>query len=66
MTGRRGGAQSELRWRRPPPGDSSLGIASHWPFESWGRFPLEHTTEVSMLDRLLHHFHTVITDGDSG
>jgi DNA replication protein DnaC len=43
----------------------SLGIGSHWPFESWGRFLPEHTTAVSMLDRLLHHCHTVITDGDS-
>jgi DNA replication protein DnaC len=43
----------------------SLGIASHWPFESWGRFLPEHTTAVSMLDRLLHHCHTVITNGDS-
>lgn len=43
----------------------SLGIASHWPFESWGRFLPEHTTAVSMLDRLLHHCHTVVTDGDS-
>jgi hypothetical protein len=29
----------------------ALGIASHWPFESWGRFLPEHTTAVSMLDR---------------
>jgi DNA replication protein DnaC len=36
----------------------SLGIGSHWPFESWGRFLPEHTTAVSMLDRLLHHCHT--------
>lgn len=43
----------------------SLGIASHWPFESWGRFLPEHTTAVSMLDRLLHHCHTVVTNGDS-
>jgi DNA replication protein DnaC len=43
----------------------SLGIGSHWPFESWGRFLPEHTTAVSMLDRLLHHCHVVITDGDS-
>jgi DNA replication protein DnaC len=43
----------------------SLGIASHWPFEAWGRFLPEHTTAVSMLDRLLHHAHVVITDGDS-
>ena len=43
----------------------SLGIGSHWPFESWGRFLPEHTTAVSMLDRLLHHCHTVVTDGQS-
>ena len=43
----------------------SLGIASHRPFESWGRFLPEHTTAVSMLDRLLHHCHVVVTDGDS-
>ena len=33
----------------------SLGIGSHWPFEDWGRFLPEHTTAVSLLDRLLHH-----------
>ncbi len=33
----------------------SLGIASHWPFDQWGRFLPEHTTAVSLLDRLLHH-----------
>ena len=43
----------------------ALGIGSHWPFESWGRFLPEHTTAVSMLDRLLHHCHTVVTDGES-
>jgi DNA replication protein DnaC len=43
----------------------SLGIGSHWPFESWGRFLPEHTTAVSMLDRLLHHCHVVVTSGDS-
>ena len=41
------------------------GIASHWPFESWGRFLPEHTTAVSLLDRLLHHASVVVTDGDS-
>ena len=43
----------------------ALGIGSHWPFESWGRFLPEHTTAVSLLDRLLHHCHIVVTDGES-
>ncbi len=43
----------------------ALGIASHWPFESWGRFLPEHTTAVSLLDRLLHHAIVVVTEGDS-
>lgn len=43
----------------------SLGIASHWPFEQWGRFIPEHTTAVSLLDRLLHHATVVVTDGES-
>jgi len=43
----------------------ALGVASHWPFESWGRFLPEHTTAVSLLDRLLHHANVVVTDGDS-
>jgi len=40
-------------------------IASHWPFEAWGRFLPEHTTAVSLLDRLLHHANVVVTEGDS-
>jgi DNA replication protein DnaC len=43
----------------------SLGIASHWPFEAWGRFLPEHTTAVSLLDRLLHHANVIVTEGDS-
>jgi DNA replication protein DnaC len=43
----------------------SPGTGSRWPFESWGRFLPEHTTAVSLLDRLLHHCRTVVTDGDS-
>lgn len=43
----------------------SLGVASHWPFEDWGRFLPEHTTAGSMLERLLHHAHVVVTQGDS-
>ena len=41
----------------------ALGIASHWPFESWGRFLPEHTTAVSLLDRLLHRSVVFITCG---
>jgi len=43
----------------------SLGIASHWSFEDWGRFLPEHTTAVSLLDRILHHATTVVTTGQS-
>jgi DNA replication protein DnaC len=43
----------------------ALGIASHWPFEEWGRFLPEHTTAVSLLDRLLHHSIIVVTEGES-
>ena len=43
----------------------SLGIGSHWPFEEWGRFLPEHTTAVSLLDRLLHHSVVVATSGES-
>ncbi len=43
----------------------SLAVASHWPFEEWGRFLPEHTTAVSMLDRLLHHAVVVATEGES-
>ena len=43
----------------------SLAIASHWPFDQWGRFLPEHTTAVSILDRLLHHATVVVTDGES-
>ena len=43
----------------------SLAIGSHWGFEDWGRFLPEHTTAVSILDRLLHHATVVITSGQS-
>ncbi|XRQ08668.1 IS21-like element helper ATPase IstB [Actinomadura welshii] len=43
----------------------ALGIGSHWPFDQWGRFLPEHTTAVSLLDRLLHHSHVVVTEGES-
>jgi len=43
----------------------ALGIGSHWPFDQWGRFLPEHTTAVSLLDRLLHHSIVVVTEGES-
>jgi DNA replication protein DnaC len=43
----------------------SLAIASHWPFEQWGRFLPEQTTAASILDRLLHHATVVVTSGQS-
>ena len=43
----------------------SLGVASHWPFEEWGRFLPEHTTATALLDRLLHHASVVLTAGES-
>ena len=49
-------------WPRPMSA-ASLGIASHWPFEEWGRFLPEQTTAVALLDRLLHHSITVVTSG---
>lgn len=43
----------------------SIGIASHHPFENWGRFIPDHTTATALLDRLLHHAVVVTTDGES-
>jgi DNA replication protein DnaC len=43
----------------------ALGIGSHWAFDQWGRFLSEHTTTVSLLDRLLHHSVVIATDGES-
>lgn len=43
----------------------SLAIASHFSFEEWGRFLPEHTTAVSLLDRLLHHAVVCLTEGES-
>ena len=43
----------------------SLAVASHWPFEQWGRFLPEHTTAAGILDRPLHHATVVLTYGES-
>nr|WP_284346944.1 ATP-binding protein [Frankia sp. Cppng1_Ct_nod] len=36
-------------------GAPAAPIASHWPFEQWEHVLPEHTTAVSILDRLLQH-----------
>jgi len=43
----------------------SIGLASHWPFEDWGRFLPVPTTAAATLDRLLHHSVVVVTSGES-
>jgi DNA replication protein DnaC len=43
----------------------SLAIASHSPFEQWGRFLPDQATGTSLLDRLCHHAHIITTTGDS-
>jgi DNA replication protein DnaC len=43
----------------------ALGVASHWPFDQWGRFLPEPSSAVSLLDRLIHHSIVVVTDGES-
>jgi DNA replication protein DnaC len=44
----------------------SLAVASHWPFDQWGYFLPNETTEVSLLDRLIRHSVVVVlTDGES-
>lgn len=43
----------------------SLGIASHWPFNEWGRFLPDEGTAVALVDRLVHHAVVVVTSGES-
>jgi DNA replication protein DnaC len=43
----------------------SVAIASHSPFEDWGRFLPDQPTAVSLLDRLCHHAHITTTTGQS-
>lgn len=43
----------------------SVAIASHTPFEEWGRFLTDQPTAVAILDRLCHHAHIITTSGDS-
>ena len=43
----------------------SIGVASHWPFDQWGRFLPQQSTAAALLDRLLHHAETVIIEGKS-
>lgn len=41
----------------------SLAIASHGPFEDWGRFLPEPATAVWLFDRLLYRATVVVTEG---
>jgi DNA replication protein DnaC len=59
------GAQPLFRFVSAAYERRSLGLASHWPFDQCGRFLPEHTTAVSLLDRLLHDASVVVTAGDS-
>src|SRR5215472_6170741 len=43
----------------------SLCVASHSPFNEWGRFLPDETSAVSLVDRLLHHAVVVVTAGES-
>jgi DNA replication protein DnaC len=43
----------------------SVAIASHTPFEDWGRFLPDQPTAVAILDRLCHHAHIITTTGQS-
>lgn len=43
----------------------SVAIASHSPFEAWGKFLPDQPTAVSLLDRLCHHAHIITTTGNS-
>ena len=43
----------------------AVAIASHSPFEAWGKFLPDQPTAVSLLDRLCHHAHIITTTGDS-
>jgi len=44
---------------------TSLGVASHRPFQDWGQFLPDQSTAISLIDRLLHHVTTVVTNGES-
>ena len=59
------GAQLLFRFVAAAYEQRALGIGSHWPFDQCGRFLPEHTTAVSLLDRLLHHAVVVVTEGES-
>ena len=52
-------------WSRPPTNAAPWASPATGPSNQWGRFLPEHTTAVSLLDRLLHHANVVVTDGDS-
>jgi DNA replication protein DnaC len=58
------GAQLSSRFVAAAYERRALAIASHWPFEDWGRFLPNVITAVPLLDRLLHHAVIVVTSGE--
>ena len=59
------GAQLFFASSPPPTNAAPSASRSHWPFEDWGKFLPDHSTAVTLLDRLLHHKVLVVTDGES-
>lgn len=54
----------------PPPRSITSEPASGAVYTSaetppWGRFLPDYTTAANLLDRLLHHAHVIVTDGES-
>ena len=44
---------------------TSIVLTTNRPVGAWGEILGDTTVAAAMLDRLLHHCHTVVTDGDS-
>ena len=59
------GAQLLFRFVAAAYERKAVAVASHWPFEEWGRFLPNETTAVPLLDHLLHHAIVVVTEGES-
>jgi hypothetical protein len=49
----------------PPHTNAGRWVSARTGPSTRGRFLPEHTTAVSLLDRLLHHSNVVVTEGES-